>query len=99
MLREVVGMSSWHAGDRAILANNLPARLPQYLKYRGLTCQLIRYVGQHSTKKMKIFNAWEIRTDNETAWVNEKWLRKPYDGHQITVWKDCVFQPKELVTS
>ena len=90
---------NWHPGDTAIIANDMPARLTRYTQYRGMPCLLIRYIGLHYSGEVKVRDAWEIRTDSKTAWVNERYLRKPYDGNELCEWSDVIWQPKELVVT
>ena len=89
-------MSNWKAGDIAIICNNYMTSDSDPIKYRGVTCVLVRYVGLHETETSRVMNAWEVDTDTTTLWVNECVLRRPYDGNEIVEWSSCIFQPKVL---
>ena len=92
-------MSFWKSGDVAIIASGGIKWLGQ--NHDNETCTLIEFIGEHSSSSdgWVIHDAWKVNGENITFWVNEKFLRKPYDGHELCSWEDCVFQPKELVVT
>ena len=94
---------NWKPGDKAIIADKFTVGDPADLKFRGQGCELVWYVGTHSTADGIVCDCWEVRTENNICWVNEKVLRKPYDASKLAEWSelaewdDRIFLPKELV--
>jgi hypothetical protein len=88
---------NWKAGDVAIIATNTIC-LPVDNSLKGATCELVTYLGsQHDFGICVINNCWEaLDSCGKSVWVDEKCLRKPYDGNELCEWSDCVFQPKVL---
>ena len=92
---------NWKVGDIAIC--DCPNS--DYGNVHGMTVTLIQYVGDHyiyrsTGNESTAHNAWLVDTgESREVTVNERNLRKPYDGNEKTEWKTCVFQPKELVVT
>ena len=91
---------NWKAGDTAIfIANNAKDDIAGV---SGATVILLKFVGRHND----VYNAWHVQLVDKISvrgktecCVDEKALRKPYDGNELCEWKDCIFQPKELVVT
>jgi len=93
-----IDVMNWKPGDKAIIANDFKATPNDLMKFRGVSCVLVKYVGIHETTDQIIRNAWEVQTKHNTVWVEEKILRKPYDGNELTEWSKCAFQPETVTT-
>ena len=92
------GYMNWQAGDTAIVGVRGGTWVGH--NHDGETCQLMRFDGLKSFEDgREVPNAWYVNGKNNDFWVDENYLRKPYDGNEKTEWKTCVFQPKELVVT
>ena len=86
---------NWKVGDIAIIYCHIAAL--DCANVHGKSCRLICYQGSGMCGGQYINNSWLVDVDGQDISVDEKILRKPYDGNEIVEWSSCVFQPKELV--
>ncbi len=86
---------NWKAGDKALV--DAPSALTDGGCINGQLVRLLRFEGRIEDGRSDQIDWWQVRADDSEKWAREVVLRKPYDGNEKTSWKNCVFQPKELV--
>ena len=87
---------NWKKGDTAIVSSGGGTWVGR--NHDGETCELIRFDGKKSFRdNSEVPNAWYVNGESIDFWVDEHYLRKPYDGNELCSWSACVWQPKELV--
>ena len=90
---------NWKAGDTAIICN-----CKKYPEWNGemITVQSTPFIDPKDGVMNRLSQHsdwWDVRSDSKDVYSREVCFRKPYDGNELCEWKDCVFQPRELVVT
>lgn len=81
---------NWHAGDTALI---IDAEERDRHELVGKTCVLVAYHGFYEGERRNVITAWRVVVNGRPWIVSEPCLRKPYDGHNLAQWSECVWQP------
>ena len=85
---------NWQAGDLALIIDAAPLHVESLV---GKTGVLVVFFGDYVNEQNTLIkDAWRVNVAGFDWIVSENCLRKPYDGHNLAHWKDCVWQPDKV---